>query len=622
VSQTLYIPGTPTTVATLLPEISNVRAIVPTSDATGGTPANSWEEWHGFDYNGNGDNSDDFIDSSWYTNAAGTINGVGYDNNFAAGAVDYQPYFSIRWNTAAYFNGAGSPPSLSPVNLNNVMFAGTINGTAYAGNQSCFMRYRFTVTPADLAIMNTPGNTLYLQMRYDDGFVAWINGTELTTARPNAPVAAAIAPKYPYYVAATATNADANAIVYFSYDITSFASSIHAGTNILAIQGLNQGLGSSDLLIQPKITVGGNSVSQPPYTPNLSAGATQYTGPITINAPTQIIARTLHPLLASDPPTASGGGTGVFPNGSSWSAPTVLYFFPGAVSASQATIQISEVNYHPLPPNAAEIAAGFTNSNDFEFIRLTNTGNQPVDLTGIYFSNGLEFTAVPGLQNWLPAGQSVVVVENTAAFQMRYGNQFTILGEFNGELDDGGEHIVLNDKTGAVISDFIYGDSAPWPDRADAGYSLVFLGGSPANPASWMASLDPGGTQVNSFANWQNRHFGPRDTPAGLRTANADADGDGYSNLIEYVLVSDPLNASDYPVPTPAAGNPGLVARQRTGVTDATVSFEHSTALDSWAGVASPESSTPNSNGTSTVVWRITGLPGNRQFMRLRASMP
>lgn len=622
--QTLYNPGTPATVATLLQEVSSVRAIVPTADATGGTLAGNYEEWHGLDINANGNNADDFDDSSWFTNAAGTVNGVGYDD---ATAVDYLPYIRLRFNTATFSAvtvPTPTPAPISTISANSIMRSGTVNGTAYGGNQSAFIRWAFTVSAGDAALANTAGNSVKLQLRYDDGFVAWLNGAELTSARANAPNALATVPKYPYSAAATATHDDTASLSYVEYDITSFASSIHAGTNLLAIQGLNSGLGSSDFIIQPKLIVTAPANARPAYTPNLTTGATEFTTPLTITSPTKIVARTLHPLLASEPPTANGGGTGLLPNGSSWSAPTVLYYFPGAVSASQASIQITEVNYHPPTPTAAEIAAGFTNSNDFEFVRLTNVSATPVDLTGIYFSNGLAFQAAPGLQNWLPAGQSVVVVENLVAFQSRYGTSFTVLGQFSGELDDGGEHLVLNDKAGTVISDFIYGDSDPWPALADGDRSLVYVGGDQNSATSWRASVDPGGTAVINYAAWQARYFLPADIPS--QTPSANTDSDNLSNLGEYAFVTDPRTpaSSQAALATVLPGTPQkLEIRRRKGVTDITYVFEVATDLADWTAPGNPPSLViDNGDGSETVHYDIPATTGTRQFLRVRVTMP
>ena len=43
---------------------------------------------------------------------------------------------------------------------------------------------------------------------------------------------------------------------------------------------------------------------------------------------------------------------------------------------------MTEFDYNPAGPSAAESAAGFTDNNDFEFIELTNTGPVPLDLDG------------------------------------------------------------------------------------------------------------------------------------------------------------------------------------------------------------------------------------------------
>ncbi len=620
--ETLFTPGAVSTLATILPEISSVRGIVPNANTVGGTALLNFEEWHGTDYNGNGDNGDDFDDSTWFTNPAGTINGIGYDDATAAGAVDFLPYVGLRWNTAtvnALTIPAPAKLPVSPIGITNVMRNGTINAVAYGGNQSCFARYRFTLSAADMALINTPGNTLQLQVRVDDGFVAWLNGTELTAGRLNAPAAATVGPKYAFSAAATTTNADGNAILYQSFNVTSQASVLHAGVNVLAIQGLNSGLGSSDFVLQPKLVIGSSPGLQGPAVANFSSAATEYTSSFTITQPTAIFARTLHPLQASDPPTANGGGIGAVPNGSSWSGPTVLYYFPGADVASEAVLRITEVNYHPPAPTPAEVTAGFLNANDFEFIRLTNTSTVPLDLTGAYFSNGLDFTAAPGLQNWLPAGQSVVVVENRAAFISRYGSTFNILGEFQGELDDGGEHIVLKDKTGQTIADFIYGDSSPWPEAADGQKSLLWLGGPVGDAESWGTSLDPGGTGVATYATFASRNFALAAPPA-TTAPEADPDKDGYSNLLEYAMGTDPNTPQSVDFLAEAQDSTLVVRRRVDDGLDIHYELQASTGLDTWQTYPATSTS-PNGDGTETVTLAPPPL-GPRVQLRMKVTIP
>ena len=595
--------------ATLLSDISPVRAIVPTSAATGGTS----NQWRGADLNSNGDNTDDFDDSSWFANAPGTTNGVGYDDTFAVGAVDFQPFFNLRWNSPTYFESNATPNGISPVSASNVMRSGTINGTTYNGNQSCYLRLPFTLTEAQMANVKA-GNLLQLQIRSDDGFVAWINGTELTTGRRNAPATTSLT----FSSAATAVTTDAAATSFTNFDVSAALRALHVGNNILAIHGLNSGLAGDDFLLGAKLII---QSLNPPYNPAVNPAASAFSSPITITQPTQLFIRTLTPARPSDPPTQSGGGIGAVPNGSSWSAPTIAFFFPGAVPASQASLQISEVLYHPDSPTPAEITAGFTNSNDFEFIRLTNTSASPVDLTGIFFSNGVQFTAPEGLQNWLPPGASVVVVENRAGFTSRFGTTFTILGEYSGDLSDAGETITLNARSGAIISSFTYDDANGWPAAADNGYSLILTGPNPALPANWIASLDPGGSGISSFTSWRSRYFSDASG-----NPDADPDTDGLNNFGEYAFATDPRSpgtreaslATLIPGPTQA-----IAVRRRSGAPDVRWSFEYTAKPISrqWSiRPGDPESITPSKDGTETATWRGPATNAPRVFLRIRAS--
>ena len=57
-------------------------------------------------------------------------------------------------------------------------------------------------------------------------------------------------------------------------------------------------------------------------------------------------------------------------------------------------------------------------SEDLEFIELQNTGGDPMNLLGIRFTDGIEFT-FPDFE--LGPGEHVVIVSDLDAFQTRYG---------------------------------------------------------------------------------------------------------------------------------------------------------------------------------------------------------
>ncbi|MCA9171387.1 MAG: CotH kinase family protein, partial [Planctomycetales bacterium] len=72
-------------------------------------------------------------------------------------------------------------------------------------------------------------------------------------------------------------------------------------------------------------------------------------------------------------------------NGNDWSPATVAQFIVEPL-ASVDSLHVSELNYHPADPTAAEEAAGFTDADDFEYIELVNVSDQTIDLAGVAFA--------------------------------------------------------------------------------------------------------------------------------------------------------------------------------------------------------------------------------------------
>jgi hypothetical protein len=581
-----------TVAATLIADNNPVRAIVPSAalDTTYGTT------WRGADLNANGNNADDFNDSTWFTAPVGAINGVGYDDDLA---TSYLPYIGLRWNSPNTANPT-NPPAVSPNNATSTM---------RNNNASCYIRLPFTVTPGQAPLITAPYR-LRLLARYDDAFVVYLNG-ELVTQ--SALVPNGVVPGWNYNV--TTNREYTPGVAPDEIDLTAHIGKLHVGENILAIQAINGSSStSSDLLFQCKLEI---VDPLPPYNPAVSASAIEYTGPITINANTQLFVRTLNPIRPSDPPTLSGGGTGTVPNGSSWSAPTHLFFYPGAVAASFTNLQVSEFHYHPSTPTAAELAAGFDNSNDFEFIRLTNIGTSTVDLTGIFFSDGVEFEALPGYQNLLAPGASVVLVENTAGYQSRYGNAYTILGQYNGDLNDGGERVILNAKNGDTIANITYDDDGNWPKLADGERSLLYNGGNLSAPGSWRVSLDPGGSGVGTYDTFKKRYFDGGTIPVLDQNPLADPDRDGLVNLLEFALALDPKKPD-----APTFTSPILSVRRRPATTcNLTYSVVTSPNLTTWSDGPAPTSVTQNPDGTETAIYAPTAGE-TIEFLRFKVVSP
>lgn len=114
-----------------------------------------------------------------------------------------------------------------------------VGAAAWGVNSSAYVRIPFTVgDPRDFESMT-------LRMKYDDGFVAWLNGVEI--ARRNAPATIA------WNSAASTARPDAQAMVYEDIDLSSYIPLLNDGANVLAIQALNVSATDDDLLVYPEI---------------------------------------------------------------------------------------------------------------------------------------------------------------------------------------------------------------------------------------------------------------------------------------------------------------------------------------------------------------------------------
>ena len=178
-------------------------------------------------------------------------------------------------------------------------------------------------------------------------------------------------------------------------------------------------------------------------------------------------------------------------NGTKWSALAETTF----TLDKPPVLVVTELMYNPPRPSSQEEELGFSDNDQFEFIELGNSGDEPIGLAGVRLSGGIEFKFSSG--TLAPAGY-VVVAKNRAAFEARYGSVPRVGGEYHGNLSNGGETIVLA-VGGQVIAEIRYDDRDPWPTAADGGgFSLepVVLSGTRflSNPANWRASLEAGGS--------------------------------------------------------------------------------------------------------------------------------
>jgi hypothetical protein len=162
-----------------------------------------------------------------------------------------EPYNDTGWDQIAASDcptgvGYEDHPG-DPVNYTDLI-AHDVKAQMLNTMTSCYIRIPFVldVDPNEL-------NSITLKIRFDDGFVAFINGEELTRDNFNAPIP-------DWNDEADGLHDDDEALLLQPFrvnrvDKPDVFNALQLGDNILAIHGLNDNLGSSDFLISGELSV-------------------------------------------------------------------------------------------------------------------------------------------------------------------------------------------------------------------------------------------------------------------------------------------------------------------------------------------------------------------------------
>lgn len=332
--------------------------------------------------------------------------------------------------------------------------------------------------------------------------------------------------------------------------------------------------------------------------------------------------------------------------GTEWSALLEATFVIGAVPASTENLAITKIHYHPEAATDAEKEAGFTRKA-FEFIGLENLGDQPVSLLGLDLVEGIRFDFDQADVTEIGPGATAFLVKNRAAFQMRFGSDHVIIGEYTGSLSNDGERLLLQGAPGVSLADFAFNDAGDWPEGTDGDGAYLVLENPGAatdssKAGSWRASTaddvpasvggggePPVGGDLN-YADWSASVF---DAGAALTGPGDDADGDLLVNYLEYVLGSDPVDPHSRPyigVEAQSDGLPIFEISRRKGVVDP-VTLETGRTLGDWKAVAEPalESSGARDGASEDVEirrYRVLQLTKDatwtERFLRARVQLP
>lgn len=360
---------------------------------------------------------------------------------------------------------------------------GAVNGTINTvldmrGNYTAvYLRKEFHIEDPDAV------EILQLNVLYDDGFNLWVNGNRLAWE-------AVSGENLPYN--ATSDN-NSSPEIYVSYTISNPSEFLVAGTNVIAVQGLNASLsGSSDFAIDVELKgtfVEGQedplySVSKKPGKYEIdpvweSAELTTFASDI------QIPADGVKPGKTYRVRCRMKDNTGRW---SHWSAP--IQFVAGEAKDADilSYLRLTELMY---------------NNGDADFIELKNISDaNTLDLSNVSITSGVDFSFAGSNVISLAPDEFVLVVKDLMAFRAQYGTALNsrIAGVFvDSSLSNGGEVIKIEDFWNGTIIEFEYSDGRGWPLAADgAGHSLV--------PLELAIDDQPLGT-LDYGANWRQSAY-------------------------------------------------------------------------------------------------------------------
>ncbi|MBN1441077.1 MAG: lamin tail domain-containing protein, partial [Planctomycetes bacterium] len=446
------------------------------------------------------------------------------------GESEPAPGDPLAW-TRIGFDDSSWPRGQQPIGFGSAEVRTEI-AAMWGGFLSLYMRCDFDLTSAEVDLIESGLAEISLAVRYDDGFVAYVNGTEVLRQNvggsPGEPV--------PFDAQALEPQDGTRASILPASGL------LRAGANTVALQGVNRSLFSGDFILGATVqlsiaalvgdspialrinevrpsagpgpgfieihnpgrqrrSLAGYRLTDSPYRDDpfvFPAGAAVDAGGWLSVRASELgfdLPQETRVYLLVDPegnladafesaPALPEHSSVRHPDGSgrTYSTPTPT---EGAANEFQPDerLVINEIHYHP-----ADDPAG-----DLEFIEIVNRSGAPVSLRGWRLSEAVDFS-FPDDASIAPL-EFLVVARNPEAMRSRYGLS-RVLGPFEGRLANDEERIQLRDAFDNVVSRVHYADDGAWPTAADGeGPSLELVNADLDNEyaAVWRAG-PPGGT--------------------------------------------------------------------------------------------------------------------------------
>ncbi|MDB4438566.1 lamin tail domain-containing protein, partial [bacterium] len=150
------------------------------------------------------------------------------------------------------------------------------------------------------------------------------------------------------------------------------------------------------------------------------------------------------------------------------------------------------------PADGRDTPSSPYSERDEEWIELYNKSANPIDLTGWKIQGGIDFD-FPATS--VAPGSYLVIAKDAVTLSGKHPGA-TIIGDYSGQLANGGETIRLVDSNGNPADEVRYYDTKKWHSKADGNGSSLELLDPEANnnvAGSWAPSIESGEWQSFTY---------------------------------------------------------------------------------------------------------------------------
>ena len=422
-----------------------------------------------------------YDDSAW----SDVSGGIGYD--LVTGPVNYNLHIAAGGNVQPQMSGTDKPMSV-------------------------FLRMPFN--------LNAPMALSYLKLRVqsDDGFVAYLNGIEV--AAQNKPVPN----DFTWESNAVAEQPDATAVTFREINLTNQIQRLRAGTNLLAVQAMNDTYDSPDFLFNCEFVGGINATNS-----------------------TRIVLAGLRP--------ADGGSytvTATNPAGNATSNPAVINVAP-AITTHPASVTIASGQTATLNAAADGVSSwqwfrGVSGDTANPVAGATSAAfnTPPLTATTTYWARAtnpagtadtqaatVSVAALPPQITSHPASVTITSGATTTLNVAASGTAPLSIQWYQGLSGD-----ISSLVNGATANSF----ATPILTQTTSYWARVSNTAGSADSADSNTATVTVTPAVESFADWKAAQFSPAQlADQAISGSTADPDGDSLTNEQEYIFGSAPL---------------------------------------------------------------------------------